>query len=183
MFSEVGKKSCCVPEFIADSLAPIKLDETILVALITGAVALITGIVSGVLGPGLKLRNELKAQYDKELRTARIEAYRGLWQLQKDLAKHDLPEPLTPQRLKDLSEEMREWYFGGGGLYLSGDSREMYFALKDHIQMIVSEKSEAGLEKVPLDPRSTDNVLESAIELRMALARDVGTRELTALAE
>jgi hypothetical protein len=56
------------------------------------------------------------------------------------------------------------------------------FALKEHIQEVVDDKSEDGLEKVALDPRSSNVVLEKAIELRRALARDVGTWEPTALA-
>jgi hypothetical protein len=81
------------------------LEPTIVGAFISGVFL----TLSGALGVFLKFRNDLKAEYDKELRTARVEAYQRLWQIQQNLAKYDLPEPLTPQRLKELSEEMRDW--------------------------------------------------------------------------
>jgi hypothetical protein len=125
-------------------------------------------------------RNDLKAEYDKELRTARLKAYQGLWHLQQDLAKYDLPEPLTPQRLKKLSEEMRDWYFGGGGLYLSGQSGKTYFDLKKLIEEVVSKHPEHELE-ITLDAGDSRQVLQLASELRAAMARDVGTRKPSAL--
>jgi hypothetical protein len=81
------------------------LEPTIVGAFISGVFL----TLAGALGVFLKFRNDLKAEYDKELRTARVEAYQRLWQIQQNLARYDLPEPLTPRRLKELSEEMRDW--------------------------------------------------------------------------
>lgn len=112
-----------------------------MVALITG----LLGILSGALASLLKFRNDLelsrqqfrndseltnqkfrddlRAEYDKDLRERRIEVYKGLWHLLQYLGRYDRPKPLTPQTLQELTVEMRKWYFGGGGLYLSEKSR------------------------------------------------------------
>jgi hypothetical protein len=191
--------------------------DTIVVALITG----LLGILSGALASLLKFRNDLelsrqqfrndlRAEYDKDLRERRIEVYKGLWHLLQYLGRYDRPKPLTPQTLQELTVEMRKWYFGGGGLYLSQKSRKTYFDLKETLRDVldktkddpqqsegsrrrysdlkraikdVLDKTKNGLEDVPLDNEDTKPVLDQAHLLRDSLARDVGTRKPSAIAE
>jgi hypothetical protein len=131
----------------------------------------------------------------RNLRTRRIEAYQGLWYLLQYLGQYDLPESLTPLILKNLSVEMRKWYFGGGGLYLSEESRTIYFDLKQAIKDVLDktkyhrpndtplDREDSDLVDVPLDPEDSDLVLEKGHLLRASLARDVGTRKSSALAD
>jgi hypothetical protein len=152
--------------------------NTIVVAVITGGF----GILSGVLASYLKFRNDLKAEYDKDLRNERIEAYQGLWHLLQYLGRYDLPEALTAELLKKLSEEMRDWYFGGGGLYLSEQSRTTYFKLKQVIKNILDNTEEDRWDAL-LDPKDSKLVLDQGHLLRDSLTHDVGTRKASALAD
>src|SRR5215211_4158316 len=93
--------------------------NTIVVAVITGGLGILSGVVASYLKfrndvrlSNLEFRNDLKAEYDKDLRNERIEAYQGLWHHLQYLGRYDLPEALTAELLKKLSEEMRDWYFG-----------------------------------------------------------------------
>jgi hypothetical protein len=174
--------------------------DTIVVALITG----LLGILSGALASLLKFRNDLelsrqqfrndseltnqkfrddlRAEYDKDLRERRIEVYKGLWHLLQYLGRYDRPKPLTPQTLQELTVEMRKWYFGGGGLYLSEKSRETYFELKETLRKVLAETKD-GLEDVPLDEEDSKLVLHKGHLLRDSLTRDVGTRKPSAIAD
>lgn len=80
-------------------------------------------------------------EYDTKLRTQRIVQYRKLWELMIKLAKYPEPAPLSVDDLKSLSESFQKWYFSGGGLFLSENTRDSYFNLQDGCK-IVLQKSE-----------------------------------------
>jgi hypothetical protein len=163
--------------------------NTIVVAVITGAFGILSGVLASYLTfrnnvrlSNLEFRNDLKAEYDKDLRNERIEAYQGLWHLFQYLGRYDLPEALTAELLKKLSEEMRDWYFGGGGLYLSEQSRTTYFKLKEDIKNILDNTEEDRWDAL-LNPEDRKLVLEQGHLLRDSLTHDVGTRKSSALAD
>ncbi len=104
------------------------------------------------------------------LREKRAEFYTELYRLLKPLARYDLPEPLTGNVLKGVSAGMRDWYFDGGGLYLSAGAREPYFDLKAEIELVVQEEEAAG---APLTPGQFDRVLERASRLRAEMRQDL----------
>jgi hypothetical protein len=99
-------------------------------ALITGLIGLASGAILAYLGAILKFRKDLEAEYDKDLRNKRMEAYKDLWSHLQVLARYDRPKPLNRQTLEELTVAMREWYFEIGGLYLSEEARKSYFDLK-----------------------------------------------------
>ena len=152
----------------------------IVVAIITGSFGLITATAVAFLAATLKFRKDLEAEYDKDLRSRRIEVYKGLWHLLQFLARYDLPESLSPRTLRRLSVAMREWYFEmGGGLYLTEKTRTSYFALKEAIKNVV-EKHDNVDSKDILDPRDSAEIaeiLEMGHELRRLMTQDVGTRQ------
>src|SRR5215211_802369 len=163
--------------------------NTIVVAVITGGLGILSGVVASYLKfrndvrlSNLEFRNDLKAAYDKDLRNERIEAYQGLWHHLQYLGQYDRPEALTAELLKKLSEQMRDWYFGGGGLYLSEQSRTTYFKLKQDIKNILDNTEEDRWYAL-LDPKDSNFVLEQAHLLRASLTHDVGTRKSSALAD
>ncbi len=120
----------------------------------------------------------LADEVDKDLRTQRLQVYEELWQKLQLLARFDLPQPLTPASLKDLSAAMADWYFKNkGGMYLSDESRPAYFDLKKGIESIL-ERS-AGQVDRPLDADESKSILDLASRLRTSLANDVGTRKST----
>jgi len=119
------------------------------------------GLVSAYVGLYWKVRKELEAEYDKDLRTDRLHAYAALWKLLQPLAKYSPPGPLTPEALKQLSVALRQWYFEVGGLYMSTGTRDAYFALQDEL---ISQST------------SGEKAQEAGSRLRTATTRDVGAR-------
>ena len=118
---------------------------------------------------------DLLTEYDKDLRSRRIEVYADLWKQLKILSRYDLPEPLNAATLKKLTISMRDWYFDTGGMYLSEDTRPVYFELKRAIQNVIETHKDQP-EK-PLEPEESQPVLDLAHDLRTRLAIDVGTRK------
>jgi hypothetical protein len=175
--------------------------------IVTASLGIVGGVLVAYVGAVLKFRNDLKAEYDKDLRNRRIEAYQGLWHLLQYVGRYDLPKSLTPKILKELSVEMRKWYFGGGGLYLSEESRTTYFDLKQDIKDVLHktkyhrpndvpldpedselvdvllDPEDSELVDVPLDPEDSKLVREKGSLLRKSLTHDVGTRKASALAD
>lgn len=151
-------------------------------------ITLITGVVSAglssivtYLATRWKIRLELEAEYDKELRGIRIKVYKNLWETLQPLARYSPPEPVTYNIIKDLSEEMRKWYFEEGGIYLSKRSRKPYFNLKESLQKI-TDNMECEPDK-QLDPKILEPVIKGGSELRGMLSWDVGTRREPLLSE
>jgi len=104
----------------------------------------ILGIVElGILGMLFKLafdfakhRTEIQQQLMQELLNKRTLAYDSLWSKMRDLALYD-HEPLSADKIRDLSANLSGWYFGSdGGLFLSTRTREFYFALQDVLQAV-----------------------------------------------
>src|SRR5262245_64313805 len=96
-------------------------------------VGFVLGLASAYIGLYWKVRKDLEAEYDKDLRAKRRDAYAALWKLLQPLAKYSPPPPTTAEPLKQLSAELRQWYFEVGGLYMSGKTRDAYFALQEEL--------------------------------------------------
>jgi hypothetical protein len=138
--------------------------------------SLITGLISGAITAVVtyystyaKARLDLTIEYDKELRKSRLEVYRELWILLKPLARYSAEQPLSREIATRTSEQMRDWYFSGAGMYLSRHSREPYFALKDALQHVIDDTG-------PLDPKLVTRVHHAGTALRAELSNDIGTR-------
>jgi hypothetical protein len=146
-------------------------------------VALIAGLVSGAVtsvityfATAAKIRLELTIEYDKELRKERLDAYLKLWPKLKPLARYSPPSPVSHQLVKDTSEDMRDWYFDTGGVYLSRESRGHYFKLKGTMQEIIDHPP-IPKKDGSLPDESVKTLHSEATRLRTALSDDVGTRQ------
>lgn len=145
--------------------------------------SLLAGLISGTITAVVtyfatfaKARLDLSIEYDKELRQKRLDAYRDLWKRLKPLARYSPEQPLTRQIVKATSESMRDWYFDVGGIYLSRESREPYFALKEALQGVIdSPEFRKEQDQVLSDP-TLQPLLERGKTLREALSNDIGTR-------
>ena len=153
----------------------------IVVAIITGSFGIVTATAVAYLGAIIKFRKDLEAEYDKDLRIRRIEVYKGLWHLLQFMARYDLPKPLSPRTLQQLSVEMRKWYFEvGGGLYLSEETRKSYFALKEAIKNVVDKHDNVeDSSEDDLDDIDRAKILKKGSDLRRDMTQDVGTRQLS----
>jgi hypothetical protein len=106
------------------------LSNPVFAAIITGSI----GIFGTYLAAIQKFRKDLEAEFDKELRKERVEAYKDLWNDLRKLS-HTHKNPLTNVTYGDLTEimwKMHDRYFESG-IYLSSSSRFRFFELKDCI--------------------------------------------------
>lgn len=150
------------------------------------ALSLITGLVSGLVSAVItffvtraKVRLDLTAEYDRKLRSERLDAYRELFKRLKPLARYSAEKPLTYKIIKDTSEDLRDWYFDVGGIYLSKESRTPYFDLKALLQKIIDKEEFKELNDAKVREEFADLVsqtLEEGKLLREYLTHDIGTR-------
>ena len=137
------------------------------------AVALASAVAGGALTyvtTIMKIRQDLAAQYDADLRRDRIEVYKRLWKLLEPLAKYAPPGEFTFNKAHELASALRAWYFEEGGLFLSEAARDAYFALQDALKEIHGPSVEA------LPPETLKSLMGRGSTLRTHLSADVGTR-------
>jgi hypothetical protein len=89
------------------------------------------------------------------------------------LAKYARPRPVTPERLRTLAEDLRTWYFEVGGLFLTDNSRNAYFALQD---AIVTELAKKHPENRELVGAVFEEIRQKGSNLRTNLSTDLRSR-------
>jgi hypothetical protein len=138
-------------------------------------VGFLLGLASAYIGLYWKVKKDLEAQYDKDLRSERLKAYVALWKLLQPLAKYARSEPVTPKSLKKLSGDLRQWYFEVGGLFLSAQTRDAYFSLQDELK--TKSTADAGQLDRELTDRDFEELRKRGSSLRTATTVDVGSRK------
>lgn len=137
-------------------------------AVVGGALTYVTSIV--------KIRQDLAAQYDANLRQDRIKVYQQLWKTLEPLAKYAPASVFTFNTAQDLAAALRKWYFEQGGLFLSSAARDAYFALQDALKELKGQPVDA----VPQETLKA--LMDLGSTLRTHLSGDVGTRAKAMLA-
>jgi len=146
--------------------------ETVVVALLT----LIAGAaVSGVV-TYLETRRKLSFDYDADLRERRILAYADLWASLEPLAKYAPKKKFSHVEATQLAESLRHWYFEKGGIFLSRDARQDYFAVQEVLGLLDDEWGWTSPECDALTPAAREHLRTCGSRLRTSLIRDVGTR-------
>ena len=110
--------------------------ENVWLSLAVSLVTTILTLIIGLVTIRKRIRTELLAEFKKELRTARLDAYRGLWKKLSPVALYAPPMDLTCDALSDMSRDLSEWYFDLG-MYLSVECRNYYFVLQDTLQLLL----------------------------------------------
>jgi hypothetical protein len=90
----------------------------------------------------LRVSQDLQIEYDKDLRSRRVVQYQKLWSCMLPLAKYPEADPPAYDSIKMLSESLRDWYFGEGGLILSEETRDSYFNLQDGLKIVMQKREE-----------------------------------------
>jgi hypothetical protein len=151
------------------------------------AISLLTGLISAAVAAVItyfatrsKIRLELTIEYDKEIRKKRLELYEKLWILLKPLARFSAEEKITYSTVKDISAQMRDWYFDDfGGIYLSRQSRKPYFKLKEALQDVIDDPKlkDTNIELSGKCRKKLDAILGWGKILRDSLSEDIQTRK------
>jgi len=108
-------------------------------ALISALIALIFG---GLLGGLLKLYFDYNSKVVTDLWSKRYEAYSKLWKLTEVLPKYSRKDEVTFDELANFALAMRHWYFETGGILLSDQCRDAYFAIQIKIREVISKVNE-----------------------------------------
>jgi hypothetical protein len=107
-------------------------------------VELLFAALAGVIGAAVtywfgvrKQLQEIRGEYDEELRTARRTAYLGLWKAFEPLAVYAPDTAITYKGIITLGVRLRSWYFkDGGGLLSTEQARDSYFLVQDAIDRV-----------------------------------------------
>jgi hypothetical protein len=111
-------------------------------------------------------------EIDLDLRKRRIEVYESLWKSTALLPKWPRAENVTYADLAALSQQLRQWYYDNGGMYLSRTSRdEGYGPLQGAIASVLSD-DKTGV----LSPGDYEAVRKKCSALRTMLTDDIESR-------
>jgi hypothetical protein len=113
----------------------------------------------------LKAIQSLQGEYDQNLRERRIAHYLELWSSTKPLARYPEPGPLSYAGVGPLATSLRDWYFKGGGLFMSEGTRDVYFDFQDGLR-IVEQKRKGRWPFANIDMESPEDVARLKHHLR-----------------
>jgi hypothetical protein len=122
---------------------------------------------------------DLAHDYDLALRSNRVEVYPALWKLTEALPRYGKEHAAAVSDLLELIESLRAWYFETGGLFLSTDSRDAYFAFQDDL----SRTTRGRDARDALTDDEREQLRSSGSALRTALAADIRSRRRAELSE
>jgi len=87
----------------------------------------------------IKSQLEFRVESDRLLQEKRIFHYERLLAVLQNLPKYPEPKPLSLLALRDLTDWLQGWYFGGAGLYMNTDVRNRYFDLQDGLRIVLAK--------------------------------------------
>jgi hypothetical protein len=148
---------------------PGDLMSAVATALVAAALSALTTYV----GLRSKIHRDLEAQYDKDLRERRMNAYSALWALSEPLALYSPPRKLSGHGARAMSERLRHWYFTDG-IVLSGEARKAYFALQK--ALTTDLLAAAAADTAALDTPLVEPLQKLSRNLHTALSKDVASR-------
>ena len=108
---------------------------------------------------------------DVDLRTQRTKAYAVLWGKTGRLPQWPRDEKLQYSDIQTLTEELRDWYFQTGGIYLSESAQKVYGTVQKVIQAALSSRKTGFVEGA--DYKS---IREACSALRTELTEDLLSR-------
>jgi len=145
------------------------MPEYLMIPLVTALLSAATTYVALV----TKIRRDLEAQYDKDLRDRRMTAYTALWALTEPLARYSPAEALSARGARSLSELLRGWYFSDG-IVLSAKARDTYFELQR--KLTAEPIAAASARTEPLDRAVVKGLQDASRAMHTALCGDVASR-------
>lgn len=141
---------------------------TVIVSALVGAVVSFVGsLLTHFLGA--------RTRIDENLLQKRDESYKELWNLTGLIPMWPRSINMTYEKLRDLSQGLKNWYFNQGGLYLSEESRSAYGALQKELTRVVGGKTNPELTK-RLTDKDYSAVQTKGRDLRKQLTKDLFSR-------
>jgi len=153
-------------------MAEASVMATVVTAASAMGVAALTGLVSYRI-----TRWNIRKEFEIELRKQRLDAFKKLWAISQPLALYGRKEPVTRAVISRLAQDLRQWYFEEGGMFLSDASRDKYMALQESLQKAIRSPgggAEPVAEPDALDAKTFEGVRQKGSELRSALRESFG---------
>lgn len=142
---------------------------------ISSFISAFIGAIVGVIVFAINNATSLRTKIDESLREQRLSVYQDLWGKTKLLPKWPKASDVTYGKLNGLSEELRDWYFGKGGIYLTKESRDAYGEVQKNLCEIVNaHPNEADTN---ISDSEYDKIVESCSLLRTKLTDDLQSRK------
>src|SRR4051794_27550318 len=111
----------------------------------------LTGVIAALIGAAVTYAGSVIASVlasrrgiDDSIREKRMATYADLWKETGTVPRWPRAEHLTYERLGKMSRNLREWYYAGGGMYLSTEAREAYGALQKMLVRLTSLPQHSG---------------------------------------
>jgi hypothetical protein len=137
----------------------------------------LVGAFVSYLGAVIKNVLDTNRKINESLLEKRTESCQILWDKTRLLPSWPRDETVTYEKLKILSEELRDGYFDGGGIYLSRTSQKSYAALQKIITEVVKEKKEGAIASDEKDENNEYDIIRKACSaLRTSLTDDLLSR-------
>ena len=136
-------------------------------ALVGAAVATLGAVIQSFLSAREKI--------DESLREERIKQYRLLWEKSGLIPLWPRADNVTYARLAKLTAEFRDWYFRGGGIFLSAKARDAYGKAQEAMDAVLAAHRQD--RDLPLSTPDYDGVQERLSALRTELTRDLLSRK------
>jgi hypothetical protein len=107
-------------------------------ALISAAVAIITVAIGGFLTWNQIQRErrrwltDLKTAYSMELHKTRLDSYPRVYEIFKKLSTFaDRTDPVTPEKAKQIAQELNDWFYSVGGMCAEATTRGVLLGLRE----------------------------------------------------
>lgn len=114
-------------------------------------------------------------QVDVDLRLRRIAVYEPLWKLTALLPRWPRNDDLSYEELHRFSQALRQWYFDGGGMYLSRTTNANgYYPLQLALEKLLSQHKTGKLSHE--SPDDYGAIRDCCSTLRSHLAADIASR-------
>ena len=104
--------------------------------------------------------------YETKLLEQRLQDYRKLWKLTETTSRRRIGM-LTAQSAYALAEQLTDWYYREGGIVLSEDARDKFFAARNSLEASKQEREAKDWHAKVVDAFSA---------LRTALCEDMNSR-------
>lgn len=137
----------------------------------------LVGASVSYLGAVIKNTLDTKSKINESLLEKRTESYKILWDKTRLLPSWPRDATVTYEKLIKLSEDLRDWYFDGGGIYLSRNSQKLYAFLQMIITEIVKENKEGVIASNEDDKDNEyDKIRKACSTLRTSMTDDLLSR-------
>jgi hypothetical protein len=159
--------------------------------LLTIGISALVGAVTSYVGAVIKTYFDMNTKIDEQLRERRLDPYKEIWLKTAILPRWPRATGVTYAQLRQFSGDLRDWYFGQGGIYMSARTRDAYFAVQEALAQValVPDVPPPPADQPVPEPRIWAGIISSAeydlirgkcSALRTELTTDIQSRRRAA---